>query len=157
MIDLMDDSLTILIGHHLVHDMGALKIAHGRFIDTSVVFDHFRGPMMKPALKWLAQRWLGKDIQSKRDRVGHCPEEDARTCAQLVRKKLEHGIGFGRAPRDTTSIFETLSERDLTTAYVGSAAPLYGSQATTVVDCNRDDEVGFHGFCVVNYLLRALS
>lgn len=81
---------TILVGHSLDCDLAALKIRHPLVIDTSVIFRHARGPPYKPGLKWLAQRWLGKAIQA--DAGGHDSEEDARTCVDLLKMKLAHGV-----------------------------------------------------------------
>lgn len=97
--NLIIDSRTILIGHSLSSDLRALKLAHPRCIDTSVCFQHSRGPPSKPGLKWLTQKWLGREIQisggaignGSGGRVGHCPEEDAIACADLVKKKQELG------------------------------------------------------------------
>ena len=98
MLALVEDSNTVLIGHSLVSDLRALKLAHPRCIDTSVVFHHTRGPPSKPSLKWLAQKWLGREIQmigGTGDRIGHDPKEDAQACVDLIHKKLNLGMDVG--------------------------------------------------------------
>lgn len=66
-------------------------------IDTSVIFQHPRGPPFKASLKWLAQKWLKKEIQAAVANAaegtagGHDSEEDARTAIELVRLKMEKG------------------------------------------------------------------
>jgi len=55
---------TILIGHSLDSDLRALQLTHPFIVDTSVLFPHPRGPPFKHALKWLAQKYLGREIQA---------------------------------------------------------------------------------------------
>ena len=72
-------------------------------IDTSVIYQHPRGPPFKASLKWLAQKWLKKEIQSAVANAadgtvgGHDSEEDARTAIELVRLKMEKGALLARA------------------------------------------------------------
>jgi len=80
---------TILVGHSLDCDLAVLKIRHPLVIDTSIIYRHARGPPFKPGLKWLVQKWLGRDIQSNKG--GHDSEEDARACVDLLKMKLVHG------------------------------------------------------------------
>ncbi|SGY70184.1 BQ5605_C004g03117 [Microbotryum silenes-dioicae] len=55
---------TILIGHSLECDLRVLKLVHSFIIDTSVIYQHPRGPPFKASLKWLAQKWLKREIQN---------------------------------------------------------------------------------------------
>jgi len=87
---------TILLGHSLECDLAALRIRHPLCIDTALLFSHPRGPPYKPGLKWLAQRWLGKDIQG--GEKGHDSEEDARTCVELLKMKMANGT-YRACPR----------------------------------------------------------
>ena len=80
---------TILIGHSLECDLTALKIRHSLCIDTALIYKHPRGGPYKPALKWLAQKWLGREIQSGEG--GHDSAEDARTCVDLLKLKMANG------------------------------------------------------------------
>jgi len=108
------DFNTVLVGHSLDCDLKALKIAHPWVIDTSVIYQHPRGLPMKPSLKWLASKWLGREIQSSGlPNGGHDSEEDARTAVQLLKKKMQKGFGFGEFTSDTESIFERMARGNL--------------------------------------------
>lgn len=54
---------TILIGHSLNSDLNALQLTHPFLVDTALLFPHPRGPPLKSSLKWLAQRYLSREIQ----------------------------------------------------------------------------------------------
>jgi RNA exonuclease 1 len=108
------DFNTVLVGHSLDCDLKALKLAHPWVIDTSVIYQHPRGLPMKPSLKWLASKWLGREIQSHGlPNGGHDSEEDARTAVQLLKKKMEKGLGFGEFMSDNESIFERMARGNL--------------------------------------------
>ncbi|KAA1114128.1 hypothetical protein PGTUg99_023194 [Puccinia graminis f. sp. tritici] len=108
------DFNTVLVGHSLDCDLKALKLAHPWVIDTSVIYQHPRGLPMKPSLKWLASKWLGREIQSNGlPNGGHDSEEDARTAVQLLKKKMEKGLGFGEFTSDNESIFERMARGNL--------------------------------------------
>ena len=80
---------TILLGHSLESDLKALKLRHPWCIDTAILFKHPKGPPYKPGLKYLAKTLLEKEIQTGEG--GHDPEEDARTCLELLEMKLKLG------------------------------------------------------------------
>jgi RNA exonuclease 1 len=80
---------TILLGHSLESDLKALKLKHPWCIDTAILFKHPKGPPYKPGLKYLAKTLLEKEIQTGEG--GHDPEEDARTCLELLEMKLKLG------------------------------------------------------------------
>lgn len=80
----------VLLGHSLESDLKALKICHPRCIDTAVIYHHPRGRPLKPGLAWLTKKWCGREIQN-RGEGGHDPEEDARACLDLLRKKVDNG------------------------------------------------------------------
>ena len=88
----------ILLGHSLESDLRSLKICHPRCIDTAVIFHHPRGRPLKPGLAWLTKKWCAREIQN-RGEGGHDPEEDARACVDLLRKKVQNGT----LPLDFTS------------------------------------------------------
>lgn len=68
------------------------QLIHSRVIDTSVAYQHPRGPPFKASLKWLAQKWLKKEIQNNAgEEGGHDSEEDARTAIELMKLKMEKG------------------------------------------------------------------
>ncbi|WVR04385.1 hypothetical protein IAU60_001387 [Kwoniella sp. DSM 27419] len=140
---------TILLGHSLECDLTALRIKHPLCIDTALLYKHPRGPPFKAGLKWLAQRWLKKEIQASEH--GHDSEEDAKTCVDLLRMKILHGPDFGNALENMEPIFERLNRfgpggeaaKGKTSAYCdyGNPRGTYGAKATTVVKCTNDDEV----------------
>ncbi|KZT50721.1 hypothetical protein CALCODRAFT_461393 [Calocera cornea HHB12733] len=144
---------TILLGHSLENDLKVLKLCHPRNADTSVLYHHPRGGPYKPGLKWLAQRWMGKEIQKndgkEGEQGGHDPEEDAKTSLELFQLKLERGAAFGEFQQDVESIFEKMARPSgkrhagATSAVVdhGHPAQWHGAKATTAVACTNDDEV----------------
>lgn len=124
---------------------------HPWVIDTSVIYHHTRGPPYKASLKWLAQKWLSKEIQKPSKTadglqiVGHNSEEDARAAVELVKLKMAKGPTFGEFATDMESIFERLAMADpkKRTAIVdhGNPAQWHGAKADTAVACKTDDEV----------------
>ena len=80
---------TILLGHSLECDLNALQIRHPLCLDTALMYKHPRGAPYKPALKWLSQKYMQKEIQGSKG--GHDSEEDARACVGLLKLKEEHG------------------------------------------------------------------
>ncbi|GAA5871860.1 hypothetical protein JCM8547_003290 [Rhodosporidiobolus lusitaniae] len=144
------DYNTVLIGHSLECDLRVLKLIHSHVIDTSVIYQHPRGPPFKASLKWLAQKWLKKEIQvaplaGQENAVGHDSEEDARAAVELVRLKMEKGPGFGEFVTDQETIFERIGRgQDAKTSAVvdhGTPGQWHGAKATTAVSCTNDDEV----------------
>ncbi|KAL4245414.1 REXO1/REXO3 family protein [Abortiporus biennis] len=132
----------ILLGHSLESDLKALRICHPRCIDTALIYHHPRGRPLKPGLAWLTKKWCGREIQN-RGEGGHDPEEDARACLDLLRKKVDNGPGFGEFRTDYESIFERLSRArsgTVTSAVVdrGNPSGWHGSKATTTVGCLAD-------------------
>ncbi|KAM6501517.1 ribonuclease H [Amanita muscaria] len=138
----------ILLGHSLESDLKALKISHPYCIDTAIIYYHPRGRPLKPGLAWLTRKWCNRDIQN-RGEGGHDPEEDARACVELLKKKLDMGPGFGEFKVDYESIFERMSRstrrssaavRSAVVDY-GNPQMMHGAKATTTVGCTSDDEV----------------
>ncbi|BGP19018.1 hypothetical protein JCM10213_009273 [Rhodosporidiobolus nylandii] len=143
------DYNTVLIGHSLECDLRVLKLIHTNVIDTSVIYQHPRGPPFKASLKWLAQKWLKKEIQMQvpegDNAGGHDSEEDARTAVELVRLKMEKGPGFGEFVTDQETVFERIGRgQDAKTSAVvdhGTPGQWHGAKATTAIACTNDDEV----------------
>ncbi|PVF98588.1 hypothetical protein CPB86DRAFT_774753 [Serendipita vermifera] len=147
---------TILLGHSLESDLKAMKVAHGRCLDTSVLFHHPRGRPLKPGLKWLMKKWVGKDIQN-RGEGGHDPEEDARACIDLMKLKVQNGPGFGLFMTDVENVLERMGRGEcrmgthgavgpgnmMRTAVVdyGNPSTWLGSRATSTVACSSDKDV----------------
>lgn len=96
----------IVVGHSLDSDLQALRLVHGRTVDTACLYPHPRGFPLRHKLKLLAKEILGLDIQTQHNRnkrganskntpIGHDSVEDARTALKLVIRKLEGGPSFG--------------------------------------------------------------
>jgi RNA exonuclease 1 len=150
---------TILVGHSLESDLKALKMTHPFVVDTSIIFAHPRGPPLKSSLKYLAQRYLNREIQKNHGSTGHDSIEDARTCLDLVKQKCEKGINWGmsgtstepifrrigRFPKICTSSKESTSKAtdSRTTASVDWDDPRHGprAHADVAIGCQSDPEV----------------
>ncbi|KAG0198979.1 hypothetical protein BGX28_007647 [Mortierella sp. GBA30] len=132
---------TILVGHSLENDMKVLKLAHPFIIDTSVLYHHTRGPPYRPGLKWLAQKWLSRQIQANAER-GHDSAEDALACMDLTKLKLSKQPGFGEYIQDQESLFSRLSRFNVprTSALIDADA-FAGQSATTTIRTASDQEV----------------
>ncbi|KAI8577361.1 hypothetical protein K450DRAFT_252108 [Umbelopsis ramanniana AG] len=106
------DHNVILVGHGLHNDLNALKLTHPYCIDTSIIYHHSRGPPFRPGLKWLATRYLKRDIQNTDPnhggRIGHDPREDATATLDLVKLKIQRGEAFGLLHDDTELIFNRM-------------------------------------------------
>jgi RNA exonuclease 1 len=97
---------TILIGHSLNADLTALKMTHPFIIDSAIIYPHPRGAPLKSSLKWLCQKYLGREIQKGRN--GHDSVEDARAVLDLVKQKCEKGPQWGTNEATSESIFKRL-------------------------------------------------
>ncbi|KAK4691733.1 RNA exonuclease, partial [Lecanoromycetidae sp. Uapishka_2] len=152
--DLLVKTITpkhILVGHSLNSDLTALKLTHPFIIDTSILYPHPRGPPMKSSLKWLAQKYLNREIQKGHGTVGHDSIEDAKACLDLVKLKCERGPQWGTSEATSESIFKRLkrapkvgplidSGDGKTGAIVDHGAPErnFGSMATYCIGCSDD-------------------
>jgi RNA exonuclease 1 len=149
---------TILIGHSLNSDFNALQLTHPYVIDTTLIFPHPRGPPLKSSLKWLAQKYLNREIQKGHGSTGHNSIEDARACLDLVKQKCEKGKAWGTSEASGESIFKRLAratrpKRDKVNpsgedeyrqgAVIDWGEPTrgYGAQAKVTVGCESDAEV----------------
>ncbi|KAL0957077.1 hypothetical protein HGRIS_003174 [Hohenbuehelia grisea] len=144
----------ILLGHSLESDLKALKLCHPYCIDTALLYHHPRGRPLKPGLAWLTRKWCGREIQN-RGEGGHDPEEDARACLDLLKKKVEMGPGFGEFKVDYESVFERLKRStrraggaagSIRSAVIDHGNPsfMHGSKADTAIGCKTDEEVLSH-------------
>ena len=149
---------TILIGHSLKSDMNALQLTHPYIIDTTMIFPHPRGPPLKSSLKWLAQKYLSREIQKGHGTTGHSSIEDARACLDLVKQKCERGLTWGTSEAAFEPLFKRLSRSNRPTkqkmnvagedeprrsAVVdwGDPSRGYGGQADVTVGCESDADV----------------
>lgn len=121
---------TILVGHSLNSDLNALKLTHPFVVDTTIIFPHPRGPPLKCGLKWLTQKYLGKEIQ--KGQAGHDSIEDAVAVLDLVKQKCEKGERWGTSDASNESIFRRLAR-----------TPRSGkSNSTTTTSTNEDGHTG---------------
>ncbi|USP77304.1 RNA exonuclease 4 [Curvularia clavata] len=140
---------TILLGHSLNSDLNAIKLTHPFIVDTGILYPHPRGPPYKQSLKWLAQKYLKREVQ--KGSQGHDSIEDARTCLDLVKQKCEKGPRWGSSDTNAESIFKRLGRamrpksNDVHRAGAiidwGDPNRGYGSQAKVSIGCKTDDEV----------------
>lgn len=114
---------TILIGHSLESDTKAMQLAHPFIVDTSILYPHPRGPPLKSSLKYLAQKYLSREIQ-KGGADGHNSIEDAKTCLDLVKQKCEKGKLWGTSDAQGENLFRRL-------ARAGTAYKAQGGDAAT--------------------------
>ncbi|KAJ5091118.1 exonuclease [Penicillium alfredii] len=142
----------ILVGHSLNSDLTALKITHPFIVDTAIIYPHPRGPPLKCSLKWLTQKYIGKEIQ--KGMTGHDSIEDSRAVLELVKQKCEKGENWGTSDASNESIFRRLSRsirsnkgsipgEGRTGAVVdwGNPERGFGSQATVSIGCKDDGAV----------------
>ncbi|KAI9754492.1 MAG: hypothetical protein M1835_000890 [Candelina submexicana] len=129
---------TILVGHSLNADLKALKVTHPFIVDTSIIFQHPRGPPLKSSLKWLAQRYLSKEIQKGHGIHGHDSVEDARACLDLVKQKCEKGTKWGTSDAAGESIFKRL-ERVQRPPRSGASAVADEGRLGAVVDWSQPE------------------
>ncbi|EMR08183.1 hypothetical protein PNEG_03355 [Pneumocystis murina B123] len=80
---------TILIGHGLENDLIAIRLIHKRIIDTALLFQHKKGLQHKCSLKYLAKKYLKREIQTNVI-DGHDSKEDAKATLDLLRYKIYH-------------------------------------------------------------------
>ena len=151
---------TILLGHSLESDTKAIQIAHPFIVDTSILYPHPRGPPLKSSLKYLAQKYLSREIQ-KGGAEGHNSIEDAKTCLDLVKQKCEKGKTWGASDSQGENLFRRLAragtaykaqggeaakgglEVGKTSAAVdwGDPSKGAGSGATHKLGCKTDEDV----------------
>jgi RNA exonuclease 1 len=147
---------TILVGHSLNSDLNALKLTHPFIVDTSVVYPHPRGPPLRSSLKWLAQKYLLREIQQSHGTTGHDSVEDARACLDLIKQKCQKGRAWGTSEATNESIFKRLGRstrpKSLSTSGVdeyrtgavvdwGDPRRGFGGAAEVCIGCNTDEDV----------------
>lgn len=142
---------TVLVGHSLVSDLTALKLLHKNIIDTSLLYPHPRGPPYKSSLKFLAQKYLSRAIQTGHGTSGHDSIEDARTALDLVKLKCEKGPAWGTPDARRESIHKRLGRihrsnnptGGLRTANVdwGAARGDLATAADVQIQCDDDEGV----------------
>ena len=145
---------SILVGHSLNSDLQALKLTHPFIVDTAILYPHPRGPPLKSSLKWLAQKYLGREIQKGDGATGHDSIEDARACLGLVRQECEKGPLWGTSETSNEPIFKRLSRSPKANSIstvegqregkvgaivdVGGSKPGFRSMAPYFIACSSD-------------------
>lgn len=146
---------SILLGHSLESDLNALRLTHPHIIDTSIIYPHPRGLPLRSSLKYLANKYLKREIQ-KGGADGHDSVEDARAVLDLVRMKCEKGPKWGTLDANGESIFRRISKTAKPDVSLGSLHFLsrqsaiveygtpergFGKEATFKIACEDDDEI----------------
>ena len=133
--------ITILLGHSLDSDLKALKLTHPHVIDTSMIYPHPRGLPLRSSLKYLAQKYLHRDIQNHTD--GHNSIEDARAVLDLVKLKCEKGVKWGTSEAQGEPIWRRLARSGKRGAIVDYGTPEWGlgKEADLKIACKDDGEV----------------
>ena len=106
-------------------------MTHPFIVDTSILYQHPRGPPLKSSLKWLAQKYLRREIQKGHGTHGHDSIEDATACMDLVRLKCEKGVKWASSEANEEPIFRRLTR----TLRPGSGVPSDG-KIGAIVDRN---------------------
>ncbi|KAJ1407560.1 RNA exonuclease 1-like, exonuclease domain, partial [Sesbania bispinosa] len=132
---------TILVGHSLENDLLALKISHDLVIDTAVLYKHPRGSSHKTALRFLAKRFLSREIQQSGN--GHDSIEDARATMELALLKIRKGPDFGSAPSFMRKkLLSILSESGKTSSLIDdiSIVKRFASESSHAIPVTSDEE-----------------
>lgn len=127
---------TILLGHSLESDTKALQLTHPYIVDTSLLYPHPRGPPLKSSLKYLAQKYLSREIQ-KGGANGHNSIEDAKTCLDLVKQKCEKGKLWATSDSQGENLFRRLARAGTAYKAQGGDAAVGGvevGKTSAVVD-----------------------
>ncbi|XP_051168104.1 putative exonuclease GOR isoform X2 [Leptopilina boulardi] len=85
---------SLLIGHGVYNDLRILRFIHKRVIDTSLVFQHERGPQFCYSLKSLSKLILKKDIRAPGE--FHDSVQDATLAMDIMLRKLQQDVDARR-------------------------------------------------------------
>ena len=135
-----------------------MKMTHPSIVDTTILYPHPRGPPLKSSLKYLANKYLSREIQKGHGTAGHDSIEDARACLDLVKLKCEKGPTWGSGESSGEPIFKRLlrSPKPGSTVSAGGAQregrngamvdfgateKSFGSTASYSIGCASDAEV----------------
>lgn len=140
-----------LIGHSLESDLHVLRMKHPRIVDTSICFDHQRGPPAKPSLKSLMLQHLEREVQASVE--GHNPVEDCISCMDLVKLKIHKGYLYGKS-YNMESLYTRLAKSNkLVLSETGQKVPksalvvdysvprTFGLNCETRMQARSDDQV----------------
>jgi RNA exonuclease 1 len=139
-----------LIGHSLESDLHVLKIKHPKIVDTSICFDHPRGPPSKASLKMLMSSHLDTSIQISFS--GHDSVEDCISCMELVKLKITKGYLYGKS-YNMESLFKRISQNNKlikcangdkipkSSVVIGYSAVKNFGHHESQIQCRSDDEI----------------
>ena len=111
---------------------------------------------MKSSLKWLAQKYLSREIQKGHGDTGHDSIEDARAVLDLLKMKCEKGPRWGTPEQSSEPIFRRIkraAEAKKSSNKIGRGqgqgaiidwsdpAQSFGKMADFPIGCKDDDEV----------------
>ncbi|KAF2200415.1 hypothetical protein GQ43DRAFT_373900 [Delitschia confertaspora ATCC 74209] len=99
---------TLLIGHSIDSDLAALKLTHPFLVDTTLLYPHPHGLPSRQGLKFLAKKYLDRDIQRHTEK-GHDSIEDALAALDLVREKCNRGAAWGTSMANSEPITQRLA------------------------------------------------
>jgi len=133
---------SLLLGHSLDSDLNALKLTHPFVVDTSIIYPHPRGLPLRSSLKYLANKYLKREIQTG-GANGHNSVEDAQAVLDLVKLKCEKGPKWGTIEANGEPIFRRLKRNGRTSAMIDYGTPErgFGKDATHTVGCQNDDDI----------------
>ncbi|CCH46775.1 putative exonuclease [Wickerhamomyces ciferrii] len=124
----------VLIGHSIENDLNVLQLRHPKIIDTSLVYEHPRGPPYKSSLKYLTKTYLNRTIQEG----SHDSIIDAKACLDLVKTKIQTNALLGKVI-DGQTIFNILEDSHKKAVVIDYMRVPKGN--TKFVECSNDDEI----------------
>ena len=133
-------SAAILVGHSLENDLRTARFVHLRCIDTAVLYPHPRGPPHKSSLRYLAKKWLNRDIQE--GQAGHDSTEDAGAAMDLALEKIKRGPQWGVQPKTTELLTDVLTRWHRKVAFIDRAesAQRWAGQSAAVMSTMSDEQ-----------------
>ena len=107
-------------------------------------------------MKWLAKKYLAREIQNGHGTSGHNSVEDARACLDLLKQKCEKGSLWGTSDASSESIFKRLARSSRPAKHSNGAAisPEPTGRTGAVVDWGHPEKgagasaavhIGCHG------------
>eukprot|EP00468_Gymnochlora_sp_CCMP2014_P014695 CAMPEP_0167768002 /NCGR_PEP_ID=MMETSP0110_2-20121227/16389_1 /TAXON_ID=629695 /ORGANISM="Gymnochlora sp., Strain CCMP2014" /LENGTH=479 /DNA_ID=CAMNT_0007656555 /DNA_START=235 /DNA_END=1675 /DNA_ORIENTATION=+ len=137
----------VLVGHSLENDLHALRIVHTKVLDTSILYPHPRGPPRKQSLKFISEKFLGRQIQKETEEgqkeMGHDSTEDAIAALELAQLKIKNGPTFGIQSPNTTGLFQILLCHRRSCAMFGShksVKQFAKPDSVNAIACSNDSE-----------------
>lgn len=90
------DANTIMIGHGLENDMNAMRLIHDKVVDTAILYPrHKTSPTFRFALKQLAFKYLGRNIQTGQHDSGEDSLAAIDITKHFIKQDLDHKLSLG--------------------------------------------------------------